>query len=37
VFAATFKVYSTVSDRRFLPDLQESEVREFIDRGPGQD
>lgn len=34
VFAATFKVYSTVSGRRFMSDLRESKERGFIDNAP---
>ncbi len=34
VFAATFKVYSTVSGRRFMSDLRESKERGYIDNAP---
>ena len=34
IFAATFKVYSTFSGRRFLSDLRESHRRGFIGRMP---
>jgi transposase len=34
VFAATFKVYSTVSGRRFMSDLRESKERGYIDSTP---
>jgi hypothetical protein len=34
IFSATFKVYSTVSARRFMSDLRESHTRGFITRVP---
>ena len=34
VFAATFKVYSTVSGRRFMSDLRESKERGYLDSTP---
>ena len=34
IFAATFKVYSTVSGRRFMSDLRESKERGYIERCP---
>lgn len=34
IFAATFKVYSTVSGRRFMSDLRESHGRGFITKVP---
>jgi transposase len=34
IFAATFKVYSTVSGRRFMSDLRESKERGFVDSAP---
>ena len=34
IFAATFKVYSTVSARRFMSDLRESKEQGFIDEVP---
>jgi hypothetical protein len=34
LFAATFKVYSTVSGRRFMSDLRESKERGFIEKVP---
>jgi transposase len=34
VFSATFKVYSTVSSRRFMSDLRESHQRGYISRLP---
>jgi hypothetical protein len=34
IFSATFKVYSTVSGRRFMSDLRESSTRGFISKAP---
>src|SRR2546430_3029745 len=34
IFAATFKVYSTVSGRRFMSDLRESKERGYVDSAP---
>lgn len=34
IFAATFKVYSTVSTRRFMSDLREARERGFIAKAP---
>src|SRR5581483_8540524 len=34
IFSAAFKVYSTVSARRFMSDLRESQVRGFITKVP---
>jgi transposase len=34
VFATTFKVYSTVSGRRFMSDLRESKERGYVDATP---
>jgi transposase len=34
IFSATFKVYSTVSGRRFMSDLREANVRGFISKTP---
>jgi len=34
IFSATFKVYSTVSGRRFMSDLREAQVRGFISKTP---
>jgi len=34
IFAATFKVYSTVSGRRFMSDLRESKERGYVDSTP---
>jgi transposase len=34
VFSAVFKVYSTMSTRRFMTDLREAEARELIDKAP---
>lgn len=34
IFAATFKVYSTVSGRRFMSDLRDSHARGFITKVP---
>jgi transposase len=34
IFSATFKVYSTVSGRRFMSDLRESRTRGFISKTP---
>jgi transposase len=34
IFSAAFKVYSTVSGRRFMSDLREAQVRGFISKTP---
>jgi transposase len=34
IFSATFKVYSTVSGRRFMTDLREAETNGFISKAP---
>jgi len=34
IFSATFKVYSTVSGRRFMTDLREAQVSGFISKAP---
>jgi len=34
IFSATFKVYSTVSGRRFMTDLREAHMRGFISKAP---
>lgn len=34
IFGATFKVYSTVSGRRFMTDLREAETNGFISKAP---
>jgi transposase len=34
IFSATFKVYSTVSGRRFMTDLREAETHGFISKAP---
>ena len=34
IFSATFKVYSTVSGRRFMTDLREAQVNGFISKAP---
>jgi transposase len=34
IFSATFKVYSTVSGRRFMTDLRDAQSKEFICRTP---
>src|SRR6266851_3408514 len=34
VFAAAFKVYSTVSGRRFMTDLREAQAKGYIEKAP---
>jgi len=34
IFSATFKIYSTVSGRRFMTDLREAETNGFISKAP---